>query len=93
MSQASVWYLCIQADVLRSSGGVAGVDGGLGAAVVGGELGASKSTTCAPGGTVDLILAFFRLRSSLSEFPSLALRFEGLAPRRRNFKSKEIIRC
>ena len=93
MSQASVWYLCIQVDVLRSSGGVVDVDGRLGAAVVVGELGASKSTTCAPGGMVDLILAFFCLHSSLSEFPSLALHFEGLAPRRRNFKSKEIIRC
>ena len=93
MSQASVWYLGIQVDILRASGGAVDVEGGLGAAVVAGELRASKSTTCAPGGMVDLILAFFRLHSSLSEFPSLALRFEGLAPRRRNFKSKEIIRC
>jgi len=40
---------------------VVNVDGRLGAAVAAGEVRAPKSTTCVPGGMVDVILIFFRL--------------------------------
>ena len=93
MLQASVWHLCIKEDILRPSDGVVDIDGGLGAVGVAGELEASKSTTCMPGGMVDFILAFFCLCSSLSRFPSLVLHFECLAPKRRNFNSNKRMRC